>query len=60
MSTTCVNNTTCTLARCACRFALPALLPLISPDLQLTDNEGAMLTVGYTVRSTKVFVALPP
>ncbi|CAL5225376.1 g8181 [Coccomyxa viridis] len=30
-------------------FALPALLPLITPDLNLTDHEGAMLTVGYTV-----------
>jgi hypothetical protein len=37
---------------CACRsFALPALLPLISPDLSLTDSEGALLTVGYTVRA---------
>ena len=34
-----------------CRFALPALLPLITPDLNLTDHEGALLTVGYTVRS---------
>lgn len=33
-----------------CRFALPALLPLISPDLNLSDSEGALLTVGYTVR----------
>lgn len=33
------------------RFALPALLPLIGPDLNLTDSEGALLTVGYTVRS---------
>ena len=32
-----------------CRFALPALLPLISPDLKMTDHEGALLTVGYTV-----------
>ncbi|CAK0735377.1 hypothetical protein CVIRNUC_000571 [Coccomyxa viridis] len=32
-----------------CRFALPALLPLITPDLNLTDHEGALLTVGYTV-----------
>ncbi len=31
------------------RFALPALLPLISPDLHLSDSEGALLTVGYTV-----------
>ncbi|CAL8467087.1 g6623 [Coccomyxa elongata] len=30
-------------------FALPALLPLISPDLHLTDSEGALLTVGYTL-----------
>ena len=34
-----------------CRFALPALLPLITPDLNLTDHEGALLTVGYTVCS---------
>lgn len=34
-----------------CRFALPALLPLITPDLNLTDHEGALLTVGYTVGS---------
>ena len=31
------------------RFALPALLPLITPDLQLTDTQGSMLTSGYTV-----------
>lgn len=30
-------------------FAVPALLPLISPDLSLTDGQGALLTVGYTV-----------
>ena len=34
--------------RC-CRFALPALLPLISPDLDLTDTQGSLLTMGYTV-----------
>ena len=34
-----------------CRFALPALLPLITPDLNMTDQEGALLTVGYTVGS---------
>ena len=36
-------------SRMPCRFALPALLPLITPDLNLTDHEGALLTVGYTV-----------
>ena len=30
-------------------FALPALLPLISPDLALTDVQGSLLTAGYTV-----------
>lgn len=30
-------------------FALPALLPLISPDLSLTDVQGSLLTAGYTV-----------
>ena len=34
-----------------CRFALPALLPLITPDLQLTEQQGALLTAGYAVRS---------
>lgn len=32
-------------------FALPALLPLINEDLQLSDSQGALLTTGYTVRS---------
>ena len=31
-------------------FALPALLPLINKDLALSDSQGALLTVGYTVR----------
>ena len=31
-------------------FALPALLPLINQDLALSDSQGALLTVGYTVR----------
>ena len=30
-------------------FAVPALLPLISPDLSLSDGQGALLTAGYTV-----------
>jgi MFS family permease len=30
-------------------FALPALLPLITEDLHLADNQGALLTAGYTV-----------
>jgi len=30
-------------------FALPALLPLISPDLSLSDVQGSLLTAGYTV-----------
>ncbi|KAK9811000.1 hypothetical protein WJX73_004887 [Symbiochloris irregularis] len=30
-------------------FALPAMLPLITPDLKLDDNQSALLTVGYTV-----------
>jgi predicted MFS family arabinose efflux permease len=30
-------------------FALPALLPIISEDLHLTDTQGALLTAGYTV-----------
>lgn len=34
---------------CGCRFALPALLPLITPDLHLTDTQGSTLTAGYTV-----------
>ena len=29
---------------------MPALLPMISTDLQLADSQGAALTVGYTVR----------
>ncbi len=32
------------------RFALPALLPLITPELQLSDTQGSLLTAGYTVR----------
>ncbi|KAL3154429.1 hypothetical protein ABBQ32_013901 [Trebouxia sp. C0010 RCD-2024] len=30
-------------------FALPALLPLITPDLQLTEQQGALLTAGYAL-----------
>jgi MFS family permease len=30
-------------------FALPALLPIISQDLHLADDQGAALTAGYTV-----------
>lgn len=30
-------------------FALPALLPIITDDLKLADNQGALLTAGYTV-----------
>ncbi|KAK9839611.1 hypothetical protein WJX81_000780 [Elliptochloris bilobata] len=30
-------------------YAVPALLPMISADLQLADSQGAALTVGYTV-----------
>ena len=30
-------------------FALPALLPIISEDLHLSDTQGALLTAGYTV-----------
>lgn len=40
------------MVHAAARFALPALLPLISPDLKLDDSQGALLTVGYTVRTT--------
>lgn len=29
-------------------FALPAMLPMISPDLHFTDLQGAMLTSGYS------------
>jgi MFS family permease len=29
-------------------FALPAMLPMISPDLHLSDFQGAMLTSGYS------------
>lgn len=39
-----------------CRFALPALLPLITPDLQLTDTQGSMLTSGYTVLPSHYFL----
>ncbi len=35
-----------------CRFALPALLPLITPDLHLTEQQGALLTAGYAVSIT--------
>lgn len=31
-------------------FALPALLPIISEDMKLSDTQGALLTAGYTVR----------
>lgn len=30
-------------------FALPALLPLITPDLHLTEQQGALLTAGYAL-----------
>ena len=30
-------------------FALPALLPIITEDLKLADQQGALLTAGYTV-----------
>lgn len=30
-------------------FALPALLPIISEDMKLSDTQGALLTAGYTV-----------
>ena len=33
---------------------MPALLPMISTDLQLADSQGAALTVGYTVRWCRV------
>lgn len=33
-------------------FALPALLPIITEDLHLSDNQGALLTAGYTVGRT--------
>ncbi len=39
-------------------FALPALLPLINQDLALSDSQGALLTVGYTVRHTKHLMLL--
>lgn len=29
-------------------FSLPAMLPMISPELNLTDFQGAMLTSGYS------------
>ncbi|DBB07820.1 TPA: hypothetical protein ACH3X3_009229 [Trebouxia sp. C0006] len=32
-----------------CGFALPALLPLITPDLHLSEQQGALLTAGYAV-----------
>lgn len=38
-------------ALCNRRFALPALLPLITPDLHLTEQQGAFLTAGYAVGS---------
>ena len=40
-------------------FALPAMLPLISPDLKLTDSQGALLTVGYTVGALARLSVLP-
>ena len=39
-------------------FALPALLPLINQDLALSDSQGALLTVGYTVRHTVCLMLL--
>eukprot|EP00884_Botryococcus_braunii_P015632 jgi/Botrbrau1/2752/Bobra.0164s0031.2 len=30
-------------------YAVPALLPIISPELAMTDKEGALLTVFYTL-----------
>lgn len=30
-------------------FAVPALLPIISEDLHLSDSQGALLTAGYSV-----------
>lgn len=39
-----------TVCWCCDRYAVPALLPMISTDLQLADSQGAALTVGYTVR----------
>ena len=41
-------------------FALPALLPLINKDLALSDSQGALLTVGYTVCTTARRVAPDP
>ena len=35
------------------RFALPALLPLITPDLHLTEQQGALLTAGYAVSAPR-------
>lgn len=37
------------VASLECRFALPALLPLITPDLHLSEQQGALLTAGYAV-----------
>eukprot|EP00803_Ostreobium_quekettii_P011567 evm.model.scf_130EXC.10 EVM.evm.TU.scf_130EXC.10 scf_130EXC:121141-123399(+) len=30
-------------------YSVPAMLPLISSDLDLSDNQGAFLTLGYTI-----------
>ena len=42
---------------CALQICSPSPAALITPDLNMTDQEGALLTVGYTV-STKTPV--PP
>lgn len=34
---------------CSTGFSIPALLPSIAADASLTDQEGAFLTVGFTV-----------
>ena len=40
----------CYLHHSTTGFALPALLPLISVDLDLNDSQSALLTAGYAVR----------
>lgn len=43
-----------------CRFALPALLPLITPDLHLSEQQGALLTAGYAVSAPSCAISSVP
>lgn len=43
-----------------CRFALPALLPLITPDLHLSEQQGALLTAGYAVSTPSCVILSVP